>query len=222
MARGGYVSSEKSLAKVARVVGSRDKARRLITDALINGSIRARGSAPGEATPTELPALTPIGEGDYEAPGPTEEIPAAFWKPLTVQDADRWDWIEGYFCSLSYAGPHPAYVDVSFQEKDINAVIKLHRANLPGVVPTAVRKERTRSSEWHDWVAALATLAHEHAIQPQMKQRELLGLINARLQIWDVEERPASTVGPTATAVLERFRSHPPATPFPDQSMKKP
>lgn len=222
MASDGYVSSQKSLAKVAHEVGSRDEARRLITDALINGSIGSRGSAPGEVATIELPALTSIGEGSYGAPGPTEEIPPRFWGPLTVEDADRWDWFAGYFCSLSYEGPHPAYVDVSFKEKDINAVIKRHRANLPGTASTAIRKERLRPAKWDDWVAALATLAHEHSIEPHMTRNDLLTRVTARLGTWGLEEVPVSTVGRTARVVLERFRTDPPTAPLTAQSLEKP
>ena len=222
MASGGYVSSQKSLSKVAREVGSRNEARRLITDALINGSIRARGSTPGEAVPTKAGRLVPIGQEDFEDDGPVEDVAVEFWAPVTNDDVKRWDWVEGYFCSLSCQGSRSAYVVVSFNEKDINAVIKQHRANLRGIAPTAVRKERLRSSSWDNWVAALAILAHERAIKPEMKQNDLLSRVAARLGTWELAEMPVSTVGRTARVVLERFRNNPPTEQLTAQSLKKP
>ena len=213
MASGGYVSSQKSLAKVAREVGSRAEARRLITDALINGSIRARGSPPGGVVPCEAERLPIIGHEKYEGDGPTEDINVQFWEPLTEDDVKGWDWVKGYFCSLSCQGSVPAYVNVSFKEKDINSLRKLHRGKLRGNDPVPMPKERLRDASWHEWVAALATLAHEHQISSQMTQRELLEFIDARLRKWETAGKEPSTVSPTARVVLERFGSHPPRDP---------
>lgn len=116
MGRRGYMSSRKSLAKAARELGSHDAARRLITEALINGSMRAEGRPPSEPAPRLAGKLSNIGQAKLGPPKPIEEISFEFWEPVTAGDVERWDWFAGYFCSLDTESGFPAYGEVSFKE----------------------------------------------------------------------------------------------------------
>lgn len=214
MARGGYMGMRKCLAKVAREVGFREEAIQLISDALITGSIAAKGS-PQLAEARSRGRLTD--RSNEQAPinfGPPEQIPDKFWFSMPQASVKGWNWQEEYLFHSDWQGEHGIYYEVKFKETDVNALLKRFQESRRGTVSGPVRKERLRDASWHDWVAAVATLAHEHSIHPSMGSTALTDLVNARLQRWGLGEKESTTVAPTVRAILQRFGSHPPASPL--------
>ena len=217
MARTGYLASEVALTRLALITGDSREASRLLADALVRGVISARGRPHLEREKEESGGLILRDMGSLPPPilGDVEDIPSTFWKNADGYERSRWDFRQGFAMSSDRRSPTPAYSDVALGEKDVNALVKVHRDRLAG--PTAVPikpKERLRDPSWEEWVAALATLAHEHLIAPKTSQTDLLDQIDARLDRWGLGPKERSTVGPTARKVLERFRNNPPAEPL--------
>jgi hypothetical protein len=151
--------------------------------------------------------------------GPPEDIPAGFWKIADIAGSRGFE--AGYASAESEE--YPAYDAISLREKEVNAFVSLHRDLRRGVpAESEAPAARLRDKSWEEWVAALATLAHEHQISGTMKQHELLGLIEARLRTWEVKIKPNSTVRTTASKVLERFKIDPPTKPLVVTKPEKP
>lgn len=227
MARGGFLATEAALTRLAKVTGDRREASRLLREAMISGVIDARGSLPLE-TEDEVESsggmvLRDIGDTSPPILGPVEDIPTGFWKEATPREQANWNFEFGFATSSSRKSKFSAYNEIALREKQVNAFVALHTGGGGlGKSDRGSRKERLRAASWNDWVAALATLAHEHQISAAMKQNELLQLIEARLMVWGMEIKPDTTVGPTARKVIERFRSNPPATALNVESHGKP
>ena len=228
MARGGYISAEVAVNRVFAHVALLDDAKKIVIDALIAGVIRSRGKR-------RLPGKRPIGNYQYYEDADetdsdnaqlydrsnfkpsildeAEDIPGKFWRGLAKEQSEKWDWTSGIFFNDNFPAEECLYQEITLSEKDINQIVKKHQslAMTPSSEPT---HERLRHSSWDDWVAAVATLAHEHQIESRMQQIDLLDLINARLARWGLHPKENSTVAPTARAVLKRFASNPPAAPL--------
>jgi hypothetical protein len=219
MARGGYLASESALMRLARVTGDLKEASRLLTDALICCAIKARGcpyiEEEGAGEIVEKSMLRDLASLPPSLLGPARDIPSAFWKSASASDRSNWDFRKGYAVSSHHRDDDYAYGEVKFSEKDVNLLVALHGRSRTGVSnndkPAA---ERLRDPSWEEWVAALATLAHEHSIHSAMKQAGLLSLIDARLRAWGIGTKDPTTVRPTARKVLERFKNNPPHDPY--------
>jgi hypothetical protein len=216
MARGGFLASGDALMRLARVIGDLREASRLLTGAMVSGAISARGRPFIERDVDESGPLVlrDLGSGTSPPLGEVKDIPSSFWKNADAAEQTSWNFEQGFAVSSDRHSAAPAYGDIKLCEKEVNAFVALNRNRLAGPNrETAKPKERRRDPSWDEWVAALATLAHEHAITPELRRTDLLDLIDSRLDKWDLGAKERSTVGPTARKVLERFRTNPPGYP---------
>lgn len=217
MARTGYLAGGAALMRLALITGDSREASRLLADAMVRGVILARGRPllepeVDESGPMILRDLNSQPPADL---GDVEDIPSTFWKNAEPHERSRWDFEQGFALSADRHSAATAYGDIKLREKDVNAIVDVHRTRLaePSSGPTKPR-ERLRDPSWEEWIAALASLAHEHSITPELKQTDLLDLIDHRLARWGLAPKDRSTVSPTARKVLERFRTSPPADPL--------
>lgn len=224
MARGGYISAGKAISKLFRTTGSRSEAERLIIDALISGMLRSRGrpqmpkemSKPINGGNMSLRDLS-SSYGDVEV-GELAEIPSSFWQNLSIYTVECWDWFSGNLFNNNAKEDVLIYVDVYFEEKGLNQLEKLRKP----VKPVAEKKPRLRNASWHEWVAAVATIAAEQQILPTMTSSDLRSRIDAKLEKWGLEEKEITTVAPTIRAILKRFNETPPVPQLRLPSTSKP
>ncbi|WP_430386735.1 hypothetical protein [Blastomonas fulva] len=214
MARGGYVRTEIAVNQLFMVVGERNKAKQFLVDALISGAMSAKGRRIREwrRDPTPKGSLRDLTADDPSLEAILDEIgdiPTNYWADLSEKNGRKFDWKDGQFWGGHV--DHHGYQDVVFREKDINALLVLHKESARAAPHP---KERLRNSTWDDWVAAVAIVASEQKIVGGMKQDDLFGLVNAKLQEWGLEEKEISTVSPAASAILRRFRENPPVKPM--------
>ena len=214
MARGGYVGLDVALNRVFAVVTSRREAAQMIADALISKALAARGCLVTHITrPRPKGVLVDLASsdlgsfdgGDTTTYGTPTDIDPAFWS--SVEDLPSWDGTGDRFADLTRDEPNQ-YARVTVREKDLNALIK-RRAPQPDGAEKP-KRERRRKPTWDQWVAAVACIAHEHKIHAGMKHSELLNTVTARLHTWGFDEMPTGTVGPAASAILNRYGSNPP------------
>jgi|GEM_PF-5742551 len=214
MARGGYIQPEIAVKKLFSVTGVREKARRIIVDALISGALATKGRQllQWKCDPFPKGQLRDLARQDpsLEAVlGDIAEIPSSYWLELDEADVRDADWKHGYF-RARYENHH-GYQDVVLKEKDINILVGLHK---PNSIASPKPKERLRQPSWDDWVAAIAILAAEQRLSGKMKNTELLGLVDTKLASWGLEGKEVSTISPTASAIIRRFRENPPVKPI--------
>lgn len=225
MARGGFVSVEVAVGRAYKVVGSLHDARVLVTEALITGSLHARGRPKAPARRTKrhsgklvlryLDSGIATEEQEAEILGVVEDIPKVFWNDLSQKSWDAWDWSASRLSNRDATGETQMYADVAVSERDLNSIIRLSGARL-GHQRTSVitKRERRRHLTWDDWVAAVAILAAEQKVTAGMSQTQFLDLVSNRLEDWGLEPKDNSTVRGTARAILDRWRSDPPSKPM--------
>ena len=116
------------------------------------------------------------------------------------------------WCS-EHSGEGIMYAELKISEKGLNSLISAPRARHES--PKKERHERARRVEWHDWVAALASLAYEHSIHSEIGDAEMRGLVELRLRRWDfkVPYKSDGSVARTIRAAKEHFRKNPPTKP---------
>lgn len=207
MAEGRYVAMPTALNRVfKKLPASRRDAARMIADALRSGTLQARGRPLIDTIWPEVPKGTLIDlaspHDDVQAVyGKVRPIPTDFWHES--ESLDEWDGISASFSNSDAV----VFSDVQVRDKDVNALIAKH---LPLSAVAAQKVPRAHKPEWNDWIAAVASLAYEHQIDANMERQDLLERIATRLQKWGLDDMHDSTVGPAASAILARFRSHPP------------
>jgi hypothetical protein len=215
MARGGYVSSKVGITMLARAIGDRTEATRLIAEALISGAIEARGrrqiygepeanvDVQGKMILRDLLA--------YDPPmtlSDPEKIPVAFWRDAEPRDRSQWELETGFVLGSARGEDRVAYEDLRLREQNLNRLIKLRR-------PVEAKTAGEPRSDWREWVAALVSLALENKFTAHTSQTALLDLISIKLAEWDLpsEGKPPSTVNVLLRRVLERCRENPPSLP---------
>ena len=219
MARGGWISPNVAVNKVHEVVDFRSDAERLLLDHLMSGSLVARGrKVIGYESPPESDKMVLRDISNYhftpKLDAEVSEVPKTIWLEFDHDADGKFLWKKN-FINIAEIENSGHFVDISLRESEVNALIKKVRERNTATEPKPPVRRRRRA-EWHDWVAALATLAHEHSIIVDMSRNDLLDLVTARLRKWGLDELPISTVGPTASAVIERFTSNPPSSPLLD------
>lgn len=232
MGRGGYIATDIALTRLAKVVGDRREASRLLCGALVSGVISARGQPQLEEVddpssddePSSGIVLEDIGSlSDYEPKfGPMEGIPARFWKDADSRKRASSNFEHGFASTDSDKSKRFAYDAITLAEREVNAFVKLHVQRGTGELAQTPKRARRRHASWEDWVAALATLAHEHQISGDMTETELLDRIEARLTTWGATIKANSTVQTTARKVIDRLKTNHPIAPFQVNDLKKP
>lgn len=215
MARGGYVSSRVAITRLAKAIGDRTEATRLIEEALVSEGFKATGQRQVNANPaSDDDANGKMVLRDISAPDPAmtlskrEKIRVTFWRGVRPEDRAGWDLEAGFVSASPGSGDGLAYQELRLAETDLSQLINLHRVQ-------DAKRERERRSDWAEWVAALVSLAHEHRINAHTSQTTLLDLISERLAKWKLpsEGKPPSTVSPVLRKVLERYKTNPPHPP---------
>lgn len=220
MARGGYIGAAIALKRVFVGFETIERAKGAFRDALIAGSIAARGGRwiedAGEETDSDPGfILRDISAGIDGKYGEPEDIPPEFWSGISHKDFRDWDWQSGHF--FNSAAELSSYGDVAFRERDINGVLKKLEGLRSGPSTTAPsKKSRLKDASWEEWIAAVACLAYEQQISPGMKQVDLISRVHARLAAWGIAEmKEVSTIAPAVGAIRRRFASNPPVRPVP-------
>ena len=215
MARGGYIRPEIAIKKLFKVTGSREKSKQILVDALISKALEAKGRhAVGYTSDTELGVtlrdLT-LGDPSFKWKlADFSEIDPDYWSGLNAVHIDEFGWEQGNIRCRTWSN-HYGYQEVSFKERDVNALLALHKLQPDR---GGKRKEYLPDSTWEDWVAAVAVLAAEQRISGTMNRAVLLEQINTKLEAWSPSPKETSTVGPTARAIITRFRENPPVKPI--------
>jgi len=209
MARGGYIQPKIAMRNLLLVTGSQKKASRIIYDGLIYGLLKSRGRPVLQSERYPHPGIVvPRPDDEGSSLGEMQDIKPGFWLSFNPSELRKLDWQRERY--RPEYGDDFGYMAVSFSEKDINALIKTHK---PAQNVVQKSQTRMRASSWNDWVAAIAILASEQRITGDMTRADLLGILETKLNAWDLEGKEISTVGPAASAVLKRFRENPPVKP---------
>lgn len=202
-----WLSSDRAISGLSKLIGDRGRATEVICDALRGGKLHGRGN--------------PIGLFGLPS-AQSKIIPAGFWRGTTVQDRQRWSWSGGYFIS-SFDGDTLSsfareWESVEFDTLGIVELMDRHApadgekaqsiddATAPVSPANKGRRGRRRKAEWNDWVAAVAKIAADGQISGSLTDSGLGDLINDQLSAWEIDEMPRSTAQDSIAKILERFR----------------
>jgi hypothetical protein len=146
----------------------------------------------------------------------TNVIPSSVWVGLPDKHLSGWKWEIGRFVSRNEIGGPLRWDDVSLNERQCNELIDRLQARLPppseSLVPAI---ERRRSISWDEWVAAVATLAYEQAINPECTDKDILDMTARRLGIHHEPSKVTKRMKTAAQAIVDRWKRTPPARPAP-------
>ncbi len=206
MARGGYISTEIAVRKLNAVLGSRERARQILIDALVSEELPARGKPIPPEPPScqkRDPMLLRDISTSFKPPkyGSETAIPGSFWTDAYPSEVDKWRLQEGFVFS-SDSDPD-AYSAVKLEEKTVNALVRKfdpERATVP-----KKSRQRKRTARWPEWIAALTTCVKDHIVHGNLTQQQVLDEVNNRLENWDLEPCKDPTMGPAASEVLKRL-----------------
>lgn len=209
MARGGYVSIEIAVTRLAEGIHDKEKARALVIDALASGQLTATGSEVSAEWKSEVGRSGGRnGLRKSISIGNVSEIPRAFWGYGAEPDLS---WSGG---NVSDYFGESTYRDVKVREKELNALIARCRPQSGGDNSTEAVERRKRGN-WDECVAALVCLGAEQRITGHITLTALREAVADKLEEWglDLPAKPQSTFNPLLRAVVDRYRSHPPALP---------
>jgi len=203
-----------AVTRLARTIGDRTEATRLIAEAMVSEWFAARGrrqivvSQPKKANSKPKIILRDILDSAVPlSRGPREVIPMEFWHGMSACQID----LERGSASNPSCGPDgTAFEELSLEEKDLNRLIDLHRPTDPAADE---KPERRRRARWNEWVAALTSVALRPGFNPpHTSVTDLLKLIELKLDGWnlDLPRRPESSVRPILQTVLELLSKPPP------------
>lgn len=208
MARGGFISPAAYLERAFERNISLDDAKRTAIEALSVGRLASRGRVPTSA----IARLEAPDAGTLTKPESTklEDIPSSAWAGLTDEVISRWEWMSGRFHGSGDFGWQP-WESVKFNEAQSNDLLDRMQPPLTRNA-SASPTERRRGPTWDEWVAVVATLAFEHAIDETSTDRDIVQRAAMRL---GMPEAQTKRMKAAALAIVSRWKELPPNPPPP-------
>jgi hypothetical protein len=208
MARSGFISPNVYLQRAFGKNISLDAAKQAAVEALQMGRLSCRGRF------SAMPVIRIKGVPLPKKTGSRalQDIPQAAFEGLTLEEIAAWNWETGTLV-LSGDLDSDVWRDVRFNEAQANEVLtRLEARSRPAPDQPEELNERRRGPTWDEWVAVVATLAFEHAIDEKSTDADILQRAAIRLGI---PEARTSRMKAAALAIVRRWKQTPPMQPPP-------
>ena len=179
-----------ALSRVAKRLGSANKAKKAFVDDLAAGHIHAAGVA-HQAGMGLMLARDPSLDG-------VVLMPPTFWSRTDDDDRRNFDWDAGEFTRGESGGLRDG-------APSIWKAVRFETVRLDDVGKKKTNRGRDRRAGWEDWVAALAVVVRQGKVTAKTGDTELFKMVAEQMGEWEIHEPPRGTVYPTIIQVLRRL-----------------